>query len=311
MHSTNASILTVFVVCFCILATTQASSEPSGRLKLLSVSVNDLPGDSQDSLLIYMKCSTLSQSSRVPLKIRAGPGRKKLVFPSGEDLKISLLSHESVECELLTGLDDETSHGLCELTYARFLAPENNVVSCSLSDGSSFTLQLRCNDACPEPVSPPTEPYCKEFKTLQAVDVGNQRSFSDGSPGFALYAPNSTCVWTIPRVKNGATNFLFTRFDLGSGDFIEAYSSSDGIQETFIKNYTTNSAPESVSTVEKYLILKFSSDSKDEGLGFAGFYYYTAELAESVGIVPGKNDFSTNNISQDSSKQRTGSRKDL
>lgn len=108
----------------------------------------------------------------MPFQIRASPGQKKLVFADGQDLKISLLSHESVECELLSGDEEEESHGLCEFTYARFLAPANNIVSCSLSTGSSFLLQLQCTGACPEPVPPPTEPYCKSTKTLQKVDLG-------------------------------------------------------------------------------------------------------------------------------------------
>lgn len=141
--------------------------------------------------------------------------------------------------------------------------------------------------------------------------IGKQHSFNDGSPGFALYAPNSSCVWTIPRGKNGTTNFLFTRFDLGSGDLIEAYSSPDGIKETFLKNYTTESVPESVSTSEKFLVLKFTSDSKDEGLGFSGFYYYTAELEPPVAIVPAKESPTSTNSTEESSKTSTGSRKDL
>lgn len=133
-------------------------------------------------------CFLESQTSIVPIQIRAEAGPKKLVFPDGEDLKISLLSHESVECELLIGEEEEEeSHGLCEFTYARFLAPAKNVVSCSLNTGSSFLLQLQCPEACPEPVPPPTEPYCKSTKTLQAVDVGKtQNAYSSARDSCVL-----------------------------------------------------------------------------------------------------------------------------
>lgn len=236
--------------------------------------------------------------------IRPSVGSKKLEFSSGDDLKISLLSHESVECELieLVAGEDEKSHGFCEYTYARFLAAEDNTVSCNLGDGSSFKLRLVCPKNCPAPVSPPTSQYCKPSKKLQSVDLGKQQSFSDGSPGFALYAPNSECTWTLPRASSGTTNFLFTRFDLGKGDTIEAFASEDGIQTSFLRNYTHSSVPESVSTSQNYLILKFISDSKDEGLGFAGFYYYTPEQSSPVAIVPGKEKEDSKLPSKDSRK---------
>eukprot|EP00210_Caulerpa_lentillifera_P008497 g8105.t1 len=291
MEAYRVYLLTSLVVCV-LVSIPRANSEPIGRLHLLSVFVNELSTENLNKtsiVKISMKCSTQTQTSRLSYRGRIAPG-KTLNFSRSLDLKLSLLSHESVECELLQMVqgEDEKSHGLCEYTYARFLAPEDNTVQCNLGDGSSFNLRLVCAGSCPAPVSPPTSQYCKKSKTLQSVDSGKQHSFSDGSPGFALYAPNSECNWVIPRGVKGTTNFLFTRFDLGRGDVIEAYASEDGVRETLVKTYTSTSVPVSVATSQRLLILKFRSDSNDEGLGFAGFYYYTPDQSSPVGVVPGK-----------------------
>ena len=90
-------------------------------------------------------------------------------------MNLELLSHESADCELTEETDDEeieNSHGRCEFTYARFLAPVNNTVTCRLIDGSSFALTMDCKESCPDPVPPPEGPYCKESKRLLPVAKG-------------------------------------------------------------------------------------------------------------------------------------------
>lgn len=120
--------------------------------------------------------------------------------------------------------------------------------------------------------------------------LGRSHAFTDGSPGFALYAPGSTCAWIMPRSRKGVTNFLFSRLDLGSGDVITAYASPDGKERTKIKEYNEDSTPESVSTDEDYLILELKSDGVDEGLGFAGYYYYSKKEDPTVAITPAKDE---------------------
>ena len=118
--------------------------------------------------------------------------------------------------------------------------------------------------------------------------LGASHTITDGSPGFALYAPNTHCLWKLPRQGKGATNFLFSRLDLGSGDVLNAYESSDGVRRTKIKQYTEYSTPESVATSANYLLLELKTDDVDEGLGFEGFYYYTEDILPPVAITPKK-----------------------
>jgi len=92
-------------------------------------------------------------------------------------------------------------------------------------------------------------------------------------------------VWRLPNKEKSAINFLFTRLDLGSGDKITFYSSEKGKKENKIQEYVKGSMPTSVSTNASYLILEFESDAVDEGLGFAGFYYYTAGATDPVALA--------------------------
>lgn len=244
-------------------------------------------------------------AGRVEVEYHTMIALKSVTFEPRVPLHLDLLSHESVECELTESVDDENllnSHGFCEFTYARFLSPKSNAVACHLSGGSSFVIQMDCEGGCPKPEPTPLKPYCKQSKLLRPVDIGKKSrtavfvkrrililgtsySFNDGSPGFALYAPNSHCAWILPRNRYGSTNFLFSRLDLGEGDSIKAYAASDKKEKELIKEYKQGSVPESVSTTEEFLILEFWSDDKDEGLGFEGFYYFTEEQLATVAIA--------------------------
>lgn len=278
----------VLFVLLSVLCSGQAPQEPTGRLFLKSVSIKDLLQTSNgDSTEFTVTCHTPTGAGRVHFTHNPEKAPEKREFGDGRDLGLDLLAHESVECELTESVDNEeleNSHGYCELTYRRFLAPEENTVKCKLSGGSSFELQMKCEGECPEPVPAPEGPYCKRSKQLLPTDTGRSHTFTDGSPGFALYAPDSHCTWRLPRARKGVTNFLFSRLDLGSGDVITAYS-SDGETRTKIKEYDDASIPESVSTSEEFLILEFKSDGADEGLGFAGFYYFSQEETPSVAIT--------------------------
>lgn len=278
----------VLLVLLSVLCYGQAPTEPIGRLFLKSVSIKDRIQTSNGETEFTVTCHTPTGAGRVHFTHNPEKSSTKLDFGSGRDLSLDLLPHESVECELTESVDNEeleNSHGFCEFTYGRFLAPENNRVTCKLSGGSSFELKMRCDGGCPEPAAPPEGPYCKKSKRLLPTDTGRSHTFTDGSPGFALYAPDSHCTWMLPRARDGMTNFLFSRLDLGSGDVITVYESPDGETRTKIKEYDDESVPESVSTSETFLILEFKSDDVDEGLGFAGFYFFSGEETPTVAIT--------------------------
>jgi len=284
-----SNYLCVLFVLLSVLCSGQAPKEPTGRLFLKSVSIQDHLQTSNGDTEFTVTCHTPTAAGRVHFIHSPEKSPKKLEFGPGRDLTLDLLPHESVECELTESVDNEeleNSHGLCEFTYGRFLAPEKNTVKCKLPSGSAFEIQMKCSGECPEPVPPPEGPYCKRSKRLLPTDTGRSHRFTDGSPGFALYAPESHCTWTLPRARKGVTNFLFSRLDLGSGDVITAYASEDGETRTKIKEYDENSIPESVSTAAPYLILEFKSDDVDEGLGFAGFYFFSKEDTPAVAITP-------------------------
>ena len=95
------------------------------------------------------------------------------------DLKVDLLPHESVQCELTEDMVDQemdNSHGNCELTYARFLSPRDNTVTCRLNGGSKYALRMDCGQDCPQPVPAPQSPYCKRSKVMQPVGSGTSKS---------------------------------------------------------------------------------------------------------------------------------------
>ncbi|GMH45432.1 hypothetical protein BSKO_13389 [Bryopsis sp. KO-2023] len=277
---------------------TVETEAPIGRISVEDVfvhkSIVDEMGEEKGTptKTFALTCSTASQAGRtvmehVKLGVRNG-------FEEPLDAKVDLLSFEEMECELretLTSSEQQIlSHGLCLYSYRRFLQSEDNSVECQLLGGSSFRLKMTCDGGCPRAPEPRGEPYCSGTMMVPPASYGLMNSFGDGSPGFALYGPDSKCAWKIPRSSKGVTNFLFTRFDLAKGDKVLVYESIDGTSRNLIKTYKEHSFPESVSTDAPFMIIEFVSDGGEEGLGFYGFYYDTFEKHGPVSILPGSED---------------------
>lgn len=265
--------------------------EPLGSISLVDVTVNKSllsPRGGLARVDFYLTCSTQSAAGRVQLEEIEELG-KKVSYPEGKDARIDMLPFETIECELKESLNGSTqtlSHGFCDYPYKRFLVNNNNTVHCQLRDGSQFKLRMECDGGCPRiGRSPRTTPYCSGLITLPPANFGIQNSFGDGSPGFGMYAPNTTCSWRIPRSTKGNTNFLFTRFDLAGGDAVTVYGSHDGTTRNLIRKYVETSTPESVSSDEPFMIIEFTSDDEEEGLGFYGFYYDSIESTQGASLI--------------------------
>lgn len=255
-----------------------ADGEPSGRVLVKEAMVNKslIPGGEISSVRFYVSCETVAMFGQAPLTDLTVFGGKAS-YPVGHDTHIELLTFETVKCELQEMLFDGTSqvsHGQCDFSYKDFLVHKNNTVKCKLQEGSRIKLQLDCEGGCPEHV-PRSSSFCNGTQTLPDASFGTETTFGDGSPGYEKYAPNTICVWRIPKPDKGLTNIVFTRFDLGAGDVVTIYESIDGELGHQIKQYEEHHAPESVHSPAPFILIKFESDGKKEGLGFFGYYYET------------------------------------
>lgn len=102
--------------------------------------------------------------------------QKKKVFEEPLDLTMEIVSVEEMECELREALSSAEqqilSHGTCSYTYARFLASENNSVSCNLAGGSSFRVKMECEGGCPKKPEVTNEKYCSGLITFPSASAG-------------------------------------------------------------------------------------------------------------------------------------------
>jgi len=235
------------------------------------------PGADAIHMDFYITCHTHSNVGRVQLSDITGY-QEKAIYPTAKDTTMELLTFEHIRCELEESLTNGTlmqSHGECDYPYRHFLKRADNSVTCLLKDGSRFKLQMRCLNDCPEPIPPHSMAYCNGTTDMPDASFGMETSFGDGSPGFALYSPNTSCVWRIPKPTEGVTNFIFTRFDLAAGDVVTIYESIDGGMGHKIKVYNETTAAESVASPAPFMLIEFTSDAEKEGLGFSGYYYET------------------------------------
>eukprot|EP00803_Ostreobium_quekettii_P004531 evm.model.scf_1736.1 EVM.evm.TU.scf_1736.1 scf_1736:1998-6192(+) len=263
--------------------------EPAGKVSIVEAVVRQsLLAGGGDSEMgeFHLACQSGSRGTYVHLTQIKSLG-KKVAFPDGSGFLFELLTFEAITCELKessASSDAMVSHGSCEMSYRSFLVAEDKSAVCSLQEHGMFKLRMECRDGCPDLNPQQNGAFCNGTMTLPAGNQSGKKDFGDGSPGYEMYAPNTACTWRIPNPDGSRTTFVFTRFDLANGDHISIYESANGDTANRIKLFNEVTAPTSISTSAPFMLVEFSSDGDQEGLGFHGYYY--SDKDECIGSKP-------------------------
>lgn len=161
----------------------------------------------------------------------------------------------------LTGSEKPTQHYIvnADSVLIKFVGNSNNTEHYGFLISYSSTLPPRT---------------CDEVNTLPNVWSG---TLTDGSQDGDKYLPQTTCTWNITHNYIAGYAFAFPKFNLGLGDFVDVYNSSNN-PPTLYQRFDSYNMPSGVYTVNfKRMRVHFVSDNYEQGEGFAmDFYALTA-----------------------------------
>lgn len=105
----------------------------------------------------------------------------------------------------------------------------------------------------------------KEYKNVYNTTLTDKK---DNATGDGLYKPSNVCQYRLSGLKyNTGYNFIFHKFDLKAGDYIEFYDVNNN--NDLIVRYTADNRPYDhfmISTND--VLVKFVTDNWKEGTGF-------------------------------------------
>lgn len=108
---------------------------------------------------------------------------------------------------------------------------------------------------------------------------------NSNATGDDLYRAATSCKWQLRDPYTSGYTFVFNKFDLKAGDFVDFYNYDSQTTPTFIARYDNSNIPGEVFTINaSKVLIHFVSDNWQQGKGFELEFYQIAGIDEESGL---------------------------